>query len=253
MIIMKLEEYKVNKIIQGDCLKILPNLPDNLIDLVITDPPFNVLNKVDLKFNHRTDIKQGVEFDYFSSYADYLQFTENWINIIVKKMNPNSSLYVFFAIQYITDLMNICLKNGLKYKGILIWHKTNPAPKIRKSGYVSSTESILFMIKGNPIFNFLGQKKMHNLIETSICMGNERLKDRNKRTKKGNYSTLHPTQKPLDLYKHFINISSKENNLICDPFVGTGTANVACKELNRYCIGIELNKYYAQYAIDRLT
>lgn len=250
---LKMENYKVNKIFQGDCLKILADLPDNLIDLVITDPPFNVMNKEDLKFNHRTDITQGVEFDQFSSYEDYLQFIDNWIKLIVQKMRSNSSLYVFFAIQYLTDLMKLCLKYGLKYKGVLVWHKTNPAPKIRKSGYVSSTESILFMVKGKPTFNFLGQNKMHNLIEMPICMGKERLKNKNEKNKKGKYATLHPTQKPLELFKHFILVSSNINDLVCDPFVGTGTANIACRMLNRYCIGIELDKNYASHAIERLN
>ena len=250
---MTIQNFRINKIFQGDCLKILSELPDDLFDLIITDPPFNVMNKEDLKFNHRTDIKQGVEFDQFSSYEDYLIFTENWMKIVVAKMKPDSSLYVFFAIQYITDLMKICLKYGLKYKGVLIWHKTNPAPKIRKSGYVSSTESILFMVKGKPTFNFLGQNKMHNLIETSICMGKERLKDKTKKTKNGKGVTLHPTQKPLDLYKHFIMVSSNANDLVCDPFVGTGTANIACKILNRYCIGIELDDNYALHAQERLN
>ena len=249
---MKTNNYEVNEIIQGDCFNILSELPNEIIDLVITDPPFNVMNKEDLKFTHRTDIKQSVEFDQFSSHENYLRFTETWVKIIVDKMKQNSSMYVFFAVQYITDLMNMCLNHGLKYKGVLIWHKTNPAPKIRKSGYVSSTESILFMVKGKPKFNFLGQNKMHNLIETPICMGSERLKDMTKKTKKGKNATLHPTQKPLELYKHLISVSSKERDLVCDPFVGTGTANVACRLLNRYCIGIELNENYVQHAIKRL-
>ena len=250
---MNPENFKINTIVHGDCRKILSNFPDQIIDLVITDPPFNVMNKEDLKFTNRADIKQGVEFDEFPSYKDYLKFTEEWMSIIVSKMKQNSSIYVFFAVQYITDLMNICLNYGLKYKGVLIWHKTNPAPKIRKSGYVSSTESILFMVKGKPTFNFLGQNKMHNLIETPICMGKERLKDITKKTKNQRNPTLHPTQKPLELYKHFISVSSNENDLVCDPFVGTGTANVACKVLNRFCIGIELNENYVNHAIKRLN
>ena len=250
---MSTENYKINRVIQGDCIKILSELPNEIIDLVITDPPFNIMNKEDLKFTHRTDITQSVEFDQFPSYENYLIFTDKWIKVITEKMKQNSSLYVFFAVQYITDLMNICLNHGLKYKGVLIWHKTNPAPKIRKSGYVSSTESILFMVKGKPTFNFLGQNKMHNLIETPICMGNERLKHITKKTEKGKNITLHPTQKPLELYKHLISVSSKENDLICDPFVGTGTANVACKILNRFCIGIELNESYVQHAKNRLN
>ncbi|MBD3255471.1 MAG: hypothetical protein GF383_10280 [Candidatus Lokiarchaeota archaeon] len=249
---LKNHRYKGNEILKGNCLDVLPQLPDQVFDLVITDPPFNVLNKDDLKFEHRTDIKQEVDFDQFESHEDYLQFTGEWVKLVVNKMKEDSSLYVFFAVQYITDLMNICLDHGLKYKGVLIWHKTNPAPKIRKSGYVSSTESVLFMVKGTPTFHFLGQNKMHNLIETPICMGNERLKDKTKKNKTGNFATLHPTQKPEELYEHFVTVSSNPQDLICDPFAGTGTANVACRKLNRYCVGIELNEKYANYARERL-
>ena len=83
--------------------------------------------------------------------------------------------------------------------------------------------------------------------------GGERLKDTTKKMKNGKNVTLHPTQKPLDLYKHFISVSSNENDLVCDPFVGTGTANVVCRLLNRYCIGIELDENYVQHAIRRLN
>ncbi|MBD3195784.1 MAG: hypothetical protein GF317_12050 [Candidatus Lokiarchaeota archaeon] len=230
----------------------MEELPDNFIDLVITDPPFNVMNKQDLKFKHRTDIRQDVKFDQFESYESYLTFIDRWVKIIEQKLRMNSSMYIFFAIQYITDLMNICLKYGLRYKGVIIWHKTNPAPKIRKNGYLSSTESVLFMTKGKPTFNFLGQNKMHNFIETPICMGNERLKDEQKLNKIGNFATLHPTQKPLELYEHFIEVSSNVDDLISDPFAGTGTANVASKKLNRYCLGIEIDEKYSHYAKERI-
>lgn len=250
---MTIADGTLNEIFNGSCLEVLQEVSDEFIDLVITDPPFNVMNKADLKFKHRTDIKQDAAFDQFDSYDHYLAFTREWVSSVVQKMKSDASLYVFFAAQYMTDLMNICLDQGLKYKGILIWHKTNPAPKIRKSGYLSSTESILFMVKGKPTFNFLGQNKMHNFIETPICMGNERMKHDSKLNKTGNPATLHPTQKPLELYEHLITVSSNVNDLVCDPFAGTGTANVACRRLNRYCIGIEVNEEYANHAKRRLS
>lgn len=249
---MKHYEFNVNKLILGNCLEILPQFPDKLFDLVITDPPFNVMNKEDIKFKNRADIKQEADFDQFYSYEDYIKFTKKWIDLIETKMKVDSSLYVFFAVQYITDLMDICLERGMKYKGVLIWHKSNPAPKIRKSGYLSSTEAILFMVKGKPTFNFLGQNKMHNLIETPICMGHERLKDKSRKNKKGKFTTLHPTQKPEALYEHLITVSSNINDLVCDPFAGTGTANVVCQNLERYCIGIEKNEKYINNAKERL-
>lgn len=240
-----------NILLQGNCMEILAQFPDESIDLVITDPPFNVLNKEDIKFDHRADITQNAVFDAFPTYDAYLDFTARWINLIWKKLKVNASLYIFFAAQYITDLLRICEKLQMRYKGILVWHKTNPAPKIRKSGYLSSTETILFMVKGNPTFNFLGQNIMHNLIETPICMGNERLKDMSINNK-GKYPNLHPTQKPVQLYERMIEVSSNPEDLVVDPFAGTGTANIACAKLHRFCVGIENNEKYYQRALDRL-
>lgn len=242
----------MNDIIYGDCLKVLKDIPRNKFDLVLTDPPFNVFNKPNLKIKNRKDIIQNDEFDIFKSYEEYLDFTEKWVNLVIPKMKDDSSFYSFFAIQYITDLMNICLKNGLEYRGIFIWHKSNPTPKYRKRGYVSSTEAILFMTKGNHVFNFKNQNEMHNFFESSICMGKERILDKNKLNKKGNPTTAHSTQKPLKLIKHLIEVSSNINDWVLDPFAGVGTTNKACQLLNRNCIGVEINKIYVKLAKKRL-
>ncbi|HMF32032.1 MAG TPA: site-specific DNA-methyltransferase, partial [Candidatus Lokiarchaeia archaeon] len=124
-------------------------------------------------------------------------------------------------------------------------------PKIRKSGYLSSTELVLFMVQGAPPFHFLGQKKMHNFIETPICMGPERLKDRTPRAD-GNTPNLHPTQKPLKIYEWLIAVSSDPGSAVLDPFAGTGTANEACLNLGRHCLGIEMNPDYHAAALRRL-
>ena len=77
-------------------------------------------------------------------------------------------------------------------------------------------------------------------------------RDKSKKNKKGKYTTLHPTQKPENVYKHLITVSSNINDLVCDPFAGTGTANVVCHNLERYCIGIEKNEKFIQSARERL-
>ncbi|HMF32038.1 MAG TPA: site-specific DNA-methyltransferase [Candidatus Lokiarchaeia archaeon] len=140
---------------------------------------------------------------------------------------------------------------SLKYTGMLVWHKTNPAPKIRKSRYLSSTEIVLFMVQGAPPFHFLDHKKMHNFIETPICMGPDRLKDRHPRAD-GDTPNLHPTQKPLKIYEWLIAVSSDPGSVVLDPFAGTGTANEACLNLDRHCLGIEMNPAYHAAALRRL-
>ncbi len=246
-------KLKSHQIVNGNALDILQSFPKNTIDLVITDPPFYLLNKKNLKFKNRANIVQNTEFDDFQSYEDFMKFTQRWCSLISSIVKPNSSVYIFFGAQYISDLMRIYLELGFKYKGIIVWHKTNPVPKIRKSGYLSSTELILYMTKGDPHFNFLGQNKMHNFIETPLCMRPERLRDESPTINKDRkFPSLHPTQKPMKVIEKLIKVSSIPGDIILDPFTGTGTTNVVAKKLGRYSIGIEANEKYYNAAKKRL-
>jgi site-specific DNA-methyltransferase (adenine-specific) len=240
-----------NQVLKGNCFDLLPQLPSKFFDLVVTDPPFFVMNKKNIKFKHRTDIIQSASFDGFASYEEFLVFTKSWLKLIQSHLKTDASVYIFFGAQFISDLYHMAINLGFKYKGIQVWHKTNPVPKIRKNGYLSSTELVLFLQQGNPVFNFLGQKAMHNFIETPICMRPERLRDKNP-IKKNKHPTLHPTQKPEKVLEKFIRVSSKPGDWVLDPFVGTGTTNAVCQNLNRKCIGIELNETYVSAAKERI-
>ena len=122
----------------------------------------------------------------------------------------------------------------------MVWHKTNPIPKFRKAGFLNSCELILCMWNKEHIWNFGKQNEMHNFIETPICMGRERLKD-----------PVHPTQKPLKVLKHIINIASNPGSLVFDPFMGVGSTGIASIELGRRFLGIELDKNYYHAAEKR--
>lgn len=122
-----------------------------------------------------------------------------------------------------------------------VWHKTNPVPKFRKAGFLNSCELIVCMWNKNHTWNFGKQSDMHNFLEGPICMGPERLDN-----------PKHPTQKPLYLLKHLINIATNENDTILDPFMGVGSTGVAALQLNRKFIGIELDKEYFMAAEKRI-
>ena len=133
-------------------------------------------------------------------------------------------------------------ENG-HFKQIIIWEKTNPLPQFRKCGYRQATEIIMWAYKNNPTkkeqhFNFLLQDEMKNIFKFPICGGKER--------------TIHPTQKPIKLIEQLLLRHSFKNDLILDPFLGSGTTAVACKNLGRKCIGIEINKEYCDISIKRL-
>lgn len=121
---------------------------------------------------------------------------------------------------------------------IMIWHKTNPPPKVRKTSFLSSCELIIVCFNKGHTFNFGNQKDMHNFYESPICQGNERLN--------------HPTQKPLGILKHIINIASNEGDKVLDCFMGVGSTGQAALELKRKFIGFEIEKNYFDQAEKRL-
>ncbi len=168
------------------------------------------------------------------------KFTETWIKEIMRILKPTGSLYVFYSKEEIIFLKRAIEKSGGYWKSELIWHKTNPVPNFRKRSYTSSIEAIGYAVKekGNFIFNFKTQKEMHNFLESGICQGKER--------------TKHPTQKPLWIIKHFIEVSSNEKDTILDCFMGSGTTGVACVNTNRKFIGIELDENYFKIAEERI-
>lgn len=147
---------------------------------------------------------------------------------------------MFYSKEEIIFLKRAIENYGAYWKSEIIWHKTNPTPNFRKRSYTSSVEAIGFAVKEKSkfIFNYKTQKEMHNFLESGICQGLER--------------TEHPTQKPLWIIKHFIEISSNENDIVLDCFLGSGTTAVACMKTNRNYIGIELNEEYIKIAENRI-
>jgi site-specific DNA-methyltransferase (adenine-specific)/modification methylase len=128
---------------------------------------------------------------------------------------------------------------GLNVKGMITWYKTNPGPQIEHVTFRNSCEHILFFIKGKSghTFNWQGENEMHDHIAAPICLGKERLVDA-----KG--EVLHPTQKPISVLKHLMQISSNRGDTVFDGFSGVGSTGAAAKELKRKFIGIEKDATY---------
>lgn len=230
-------------LILGDTLKVLPRLITK-VDAVIVDPPYNTANKNTKILKGRKD--RSSDFGAWDYYSDdeYLLFTNEWIKLIKEKLKDHGNLLVFSKLEYVSDIRRIYEKEGFKHHGTIIWHKTNPPPQIRKKGFLSSCEAILWATKGfsndkiSYVFNFSTQKEMHNFIETPICMGKERLQ--------------HPTQKPKKVLSHLVKIFTKEGDSILDCFAGTGTLAEAADELKRSSINIEKDSQYFNLMMNRL-
>lgn len=233
---------QTNQITCEDNLNYLRNLPDNSVDLVVTDPPYNVSQGQNITIKGRTIRKDFGKWDYNFS-------PEPVLKELKRVLKPNGQIYIFCGTNQIPQYMSI-LKDKWFFRNLLIWHKTNPAPRISKTNFVFSTEYIIYGIneKGMPsksTFNFTKQNEMHNVFTTPSLQGKERLKSGRK--------ALHPTQKPLSILKKLITTSSKEGDVVLDVFMGVGSTAVAALETNRKFLGCDVDPKYVKHANRRIA
>ena len=218
---------ETNKIILGDSYSIIKDIPDNSIDLVIIDPPYN-----------------------FGSVGGGIQKKRTYMNEISdKKLTVglnNEILGELTRVMKKTNIYIFCSKGQLKqlfdyYDGhtvdLLVWHKTNPIPTF-KNKYLPDLEYIVFVReKGVPMYNEYSTSS--KLYQSSV----------NKQDKK---LYRHPTVKPLDLIEKFVKNSTKPGDVVFDCFSGTGTTCVAAKKLGRCYLGIEIDEESYHTSIERL-
>jgi len=227
------------------------------VDLIFTDPPYNI-SKSKRKFTRKDakDVEQNFgKWDIFETWDDYLKWVKQWIDRSYDILNDKGSLLIYCGDGMLLRIKQIIDDNKWFIKRVITWHKTNPTPQFMKINYLSSCEYILWLtkVKNGFTYNFKDQKNMHSFISTNdeegftcciqtpICMGKER--------KEGG----HPTQKRIDITKHFIEIHTNENDIVFDPFCGVGTTAIAAKELNRQYICSDISNEYVNKAKERVS
>jgi len=232
---------KTNLIYNEDCLVGMKKLSDNKVDLILTDPPYNISRERTFSRDNAKDVSL-----YFGDW-DNIENKEfyKWLKIVLLEMKrvlkPNGQLLMFSPRNWEYESV---IDDVLHVKRTLIWHKNNPTPQFLKVSYLTSYEMIRWAVQDEEVknkditFNFDKQKNMHDVLKYPICMGNER--------------TEHPTQKPLDLINKLINIHSNEGDLVLDPFIGSGTTAVACLKTNRKFMGFEREEKYYNIALKRI-
>lgn len=220
---------------QGDCLELLKDIPDESIDLIVTDPPYKLTSRGSSGtmggYWKEEKAKKGVIFDNNSiSCKEYLP---EFYRILKNK----SILYLMCNNTNLQEMINVATQSSFKFVKSLIWEKGN---KICGRYYMNCFEYILLFRKG-------GDKPIKN------CGTPDILKVPIKKQKDSNGKNLHDTEKPVELMKILIENSSDENDIVLDPFMGIGTTGIACKELNRNFIGIELDSKYFNIAKERIN
>lgn len=237
---MDFEEYTkigTTKVILQDNRKAIKNIPDKSVDLILTDPPYNIAKystgNIDLP--NRTPLNNDI-----AQWDNIEVNPEEYIEDFKRIIKPTGNIFIFTTYSSIGKWHAI-FDHHFDTTQFMIWHKTNPAPKIFKNGFLNSCEMIICFWNKGHTWNFTNQRSMHNFIESPICMGSERLKN-----------PKHPAQKPLKILKHVIEIASNPNDVIFDPFMGVGSTAIAALELNRKFCGCEIERVYYEATVERI-
>ena len=228
-------------LLNDDCFAALKNIPDNSIDLILTDPPYNIAqySTGNMKFDWRSEINNDLaEWDLKELCPQDL------VEEFKRVLKPTGNIFIFCSYNIIGEYHKVFDPEFDTFQ-FMVWHKTNPIPNFRKSSFLNSCELIVSCWNKGHTWNFTTQKDMHNFIESGICMGNERVKDENGKN-------LHPTQKPVSILEKIIKIASNENDVVLDCFNGVGSTGVAALKNNRRYIGIEIDDIYMKATKKRL-
>jgi len=221
-----LERNKV-QIKEQDAFDLLFNdLKENSVDAVVTDPPYSVTDQ---------------EWDQFDDSQDYLDFIDKLIKGVKRVTKDEYQFFLFCSPKYFADIELLLRDNDLPIKSRIIW--------VRKNMSKGRTTNEKFISHYEPIFH-VGNKEL-NFPDN---WGEERFDVQEFAVPQSNFDDKkqHPTQKPVDLIKRLVDLSTDINDLIVDPFCGAGTTAKACKELKRRCITTDMNEEYIKIAKERV-
>ena len=216
------------RLYQGDCLEVMKNIPDKSVDLVLTDPPYNIAR--DNNFN--TMGRAGIDFGEWDKGADLFSYIDECSRVLT----DNGSFVVFNDWKNLGDIARYAESLDFDTKDMLRLEKSNPMPRNRDRRYITDYECAIWFTKKKAKWTFNRQDASYQRPKF-VCS-----------IDKG----LHPTQKSLKLMQELIMIHSNEGDVVLDCFMGSGTTGVAAKNLNRNFIGIEMDEGYFKIAQERI-
>jgi modification methylase len=251
------ESRETARIIVGDCVAEMAKVTAGSVDLVFADPPYNLQLQGDLKRpdDSRVDAVDD-DWDKFASFAAYDEFTRAWLIACRRVMKPTATLWVIGSYHNIFRVGTILQDLGFWILNDVVWRKSNPMPNFRGRRFTNAHETMIWAARDASAkgytFNYEALKAGNEDIQVRsdwtlpLCTGEERLK--NDTGKK-----LHPTQKPEALLARVILSASRPDDLVLDPFSGTGTTGAVAKRLGRRFLGIERETAYAAAARERIA
>jgi len=250
------DSLPLNRILAGDCIEVMNALPENSVDLIFADPPYNLQLKGDL---HRPDNSKvdavDDDWDQFDSFRAYDEFTTDWLKAARRILKPNGAIWVIGSYHNIFRVGAALQNQGYWILNDVVWRKSNPMPNFRGKRFTNAHETMIWASKSEGAkytFNYEALKALNEGVQMRsdwvlpICTGHERLKDENG-------DKAHPTQKPESLLHRVLVGSTNPGDVILDPFFGTGTTGAVAKMLGRNFIGIEREEAYRKVAEKRIS
>ena len=228
--------FSTDTIYLGDARELLREVPDGSVDLVVTDPPF-AIEFGPRRNNYNRTGSRVVEGSREIAAEDYLPFTKEWVGEAFRVLRPTGSLYVFSGWNRLRDVLQALDETGFTTVNHLIWKYQFGV--FTKKRYVTSHYHILFAAKDPKRYFF---SKAEHYPEDVWVINREYWTGKRKT----------PTKLPLALVKKILSFSSRGNDLVLDPFLGSGTVAVAAKEMGRHYLGFEIVKEYYEMARERL-
>ena len=250
----KLGNLDVNTIHSGDCIELLKKIPDNSVDLIFADPPYNLQLNGELYRPNQTKVDAvNDEWDKFDSKEDYDKFTTAWMKECHRILKNTGSFWVIGTYHNIFRVGTILQNTGFWMLNDVIWVKPNPMPNFKGTRFNNAHETLIWATKSKSssyTFHYHSLKVMNDDLQMRsdwwipICQGDERIKV--------NGQKAHSTQKPAELLFRIILSTSNPGDIVLDPFSGSGTTAAVAKRLGRKYIAFDREEFYVQVAKDRL-
>ena len=237
------------KLLHGDALLLLKKIELQSIDMIFADPPYFLSGDgITCSGGKMVSVNKG-KWDEKISIKEKHQFNKKWIRECKKVLKDDGTIWISGTMHNIYSIGMALEEEGFKIINNITWKKLNPPPNISCRAFVHSTETVLWakkdISKAKHKFNYDVMKKLNNNKQMKDVWETSLTKPSEKKCGK------HPTQKPVELLEKIILASTDENDLILDPFNGSGTTGIVANRLKRKYIGIEKEKEYLDLTIRR--
>ncbi len=243
-------EDEASELYLCDTFSALEYMPAGYVDMIFADPPYFLSNDgISCSGGKRVSVNKG-DWDKLGSLEDKHSFNRRWIRLCRNVLKSDGTIWISGTLHNIYSVGMALEQEGFKIINNITWQKTNPSPNLACRCFTHSTETILWAQKNDKhsrhYFNYQlmkelnGGKQMKDVWTGALTPQSEKIHGK------------HPTQKPLYILERIILASTREGDIVLDPFCGSSTTGVACKKLGRKYIGIDNNSEYINLSIERL-